>query len=79
VNYDGNVVFAHTDYNVFGPKVGFDIFRFEDGKIVEHWDNLQDTAARPGPSGHTIGRRPDDGVRPRQDRGQQDAGANLHG
>ena len=54
MNYDGNVVFAHTDYNVFGPKVGFDIFRFEDGKIVEHWDNLQDTAARPGPSGHTM-------------------------
>ena len=30
---DGNFVFAHTDYNFFGPKVGFDIFRFEDGKI----------------------------------------------
>src|SRR3989442_15812562 len=29
---DGNFVFAHTDYNFFGPKVGFDIFRFEDGK-----------------------------------------------
>jgi len=51
---DGNFVFAHTDYNFFGPKVGFDIFRFEDGKIVEHWDNLQDTAATPSPSGHTM-------------------------
>lgn len=40
---DGNFVFAHTEYNFFGPKVGFDIFRFEDGKIVEHWDNLQET------------------------------------
>lgn len=51
---DGNFVFAHTDYNFFGPKVGFDIFRFEDGKIVEHWDNLQETAAKPSPSGHTM-------------------------
>ena len=41
---DGDFVFTHTDYNVFGPKIGFDIFRFEDGKIVEHWDNLQETA-----------------------------------
>ncbi len=49
---DGPFVFAHTDYNFFGPKVGFDIFRFEDGKIVEHWDNLQEKAA-PNPSGHS--------------------------
>jgi len=39
---DGNFVFTHTKYNFFGPKAGFDIFRFEDGLIVEHWDNLQD-------------------------------------
>jgi predicted SnoaL-like aldol condensation-catalyzing enzyme len=51
---DGNFVFAHTEYNFFGPKVGFDIFRFEDGKIVEHWDNLQTTATKPSPSGHTM-------------------------
>jgi predicted SnoaL-like aldol condensation-catalyzing enzyme len=51
---DGNFVFAHTEYNFFGPKVGFDIFRFEEGKIVEHWDNLQETAANPSPSGHTM-------------------------
>lgn len=38
---DGDFVFAHTEYNFFGPKIGFDIFRFEDGKIVEHWDVLQ--------------------------------------
>jgi hypothetical protein len=36
------------------PKVGFDLFRFEDGKIVEHWDNLQETATAPSPSGHTM-------------------------
>lgn len=50
---DGDWVFTHTDYNFFGPKIGFDIFRFEDGKIVEHWDNLQETA-KPNPSGHTM-------------------------
>jgi predicted SnoaL-like aldol condensation-catalyzing enzyme len=33
---DGNFVFTHTEYNFFGPKIGFDIFRFEEGKIVEH-------------------------------------------
>jgi predicted SnoaL-like aldol condensation-catalyzing enzyme len=51
---DGDVVFAHTEYEFFGPKIGFDIFRFEDGKIVEHWDNLQERAATPNPSGHTM-------------------------
>ncbi|WP_198315722.1 nuclear transport factor 2 family protein [Chitinophaga tropicalis] len=51
---DGNYVFAQTDYNFFGPKTGFDIFRFEDGKIVEHWDNLQQTPESPNPSGHTM-------------------------
>jgi predicted SnoaL-like aldol condensation-catalyzing enzyme len=38
---DGQYVVTHTRYNFFGPKIGFDIFRFENGKIVEHWDNLQ--------------------------------------
>ena len=51
---DGNYVVAHTDYNFFSPKIGFDIFRFEDGKIVEHWDNLQETPKTANPSGHTM-------------------------
>lgn len=51
---DGDFVFAHTDYNFFGEKIGFDIFRFEDGKIVEHWDNLQEKPATPNPSGRTM-------------------------
>lgn len=51
---DGDFVVAHTDYNFFGPKIGFDIFRFEDGKIVEHWDNLQTTPEAANPSGHTM-------------------------
>ncbi len=42
---DGDYVFTHSEYQFFGPKVGFDIFRFEDGLIVEHWDNLQEIAA----------------------------------
>lgn len=50
---DGDYVFTHTDYNFFGPKVGFDLFRFEDGLIVEHWDNLDVKAVKPNPSGHT--------------------------
>lgn len=50
---DENYVFTHTDYNFFGPKVGFDVFRFENGLIVEHWDNLADKAPTPNPSGHT--------------------------
>jgi len=50
---DGDYVFAHTNYNFFGPKIGFDIFRFENGRIVEHWDNLQETTG-PNPNGHTM-------------------------
>jgi len=49
---DGDYVFTHTKYDFYGPKAGFDVFRFEEGKIVEHWDNLlpvQDA----NPSGHT--------------------------
>lgn len=51
---DGDFVFTQTDYNFFGPKIGFDIFKFENGKIVEHWDNLQETPANANPSGHTM-------------------------
>jgi predicted SnoaL-like aldol condensation-catalyzing enzyme len=51
---DGDHIFAHTEYDFFGPKIGFDIFRFEDEKIVEHWDNLQETPAGPNPSRHTM-------------------------
>lgn len=50
---DGDFVVLHTDYNFYGPKAGFDIFRFEDGKIVEHWDNLMPYDGTPNPSGHT--------------------------
>ncbi len=51
---DGDYVVAHTDYNFFGPKIGFDIFRYEQGKIVEHWDNLQEKPEATNPSGHSM-------------------------
>lgn len=49
---DGEYVFTHTEYDFFGPKAGFDIFRFENGQIVEHWDNLLEVQ-KPNPSGRT--------------------------
>lgn len=52
---DGDKVFLQTIYNFAGAgeQVAFDIFRFdENGKIAEHWDNL-DALAEPSPSGHT--------------------------
>lgn len=51
---DGDHVFAHTEYDFFGPKIGFDIFRFEAGRIVEHWDNLQETPKSANPSGRSM-------------------------
>lgn len=49
---DGDYVIAHTEYDFFGPKAAFDVFRFEDGKIVEHWDNLSEITPA-NPSGRT--------------------------
>ena len=49
---DGDLVVAHSAYDSYAPMVGFDIFRFENGKIVEHWDNLAGRTP-PNPSGRT--------------------------
>lgn len=49
---DGDYVFTHTEYDFFGPKIGFDVFRFENGLIVEHWDNLINVQPA-NPSGRT--------------------------
>ena len=41
---DGDLVACHTEYFLApfgGALAGFDIFRFQDGLVVEHWDNLQ--------------------------------------
>lgn len=50
---DGNFVFAHTEYDFATRNIGFEIFRFENGQAVEHWDNIQ---RRQGPNsaGHTM-------------------------
>ena len=51
---DGDYVFLHSIYNFAGTgeQVAFDVFRFEKGKIAEHWDNLAPLAPA-NPSGHT--------------------------
>ena len=49
---DGDYVFTHTKYDFFGPKAAFDVFRFEEGKIVEHWDNMLPVQPK-NPSGRT--------------------------
>ena len=38
---DGEFVFAHTEYDFASRNIGFEVFRFEDGQAVEHWDNIQ--------------------------------------
>jgi predicted SnoaL-like aldol condensation-catalyzing enzyme len=39
---DGEFVFAHMEYDFSKRNVGFEVFRFEDGRAVEHWDNIQE-------------------------------------
>ncbi|MDJ0667761.1 MAG: nuclear transport factor 2 family protein [Desulfobacterales bacterium] len=51
---DGDYVFAHTDYDFNVLEIGFEVFRFEDGLAVEHWDNLQHKHSRPNHSDHTM-------------------------
>lgn len=55
---EGNFVVVHSTYeqaHAFGAEtlVGFDVFRVEDNKLAEHWDNLQPLVAA-NPSGHTM-------------------------
>jgi len=52
---DGNKVFLQNVYNFAGAgeQVAFDVFRFDqDGKIIEHWDNLAEKTPA-NPSNHT--------------------------
>ncbi|WP_282153358.1 nuclear transport factor 2 family protein [Ruegeria atlantica] len=54
---EGDLVVLHNTYTnaqAFGAEalVGFDVFRVEDRKVVEHWDNLE-AVTEPNPSGHT--------------------------
>lgn len=52
---EGNLVATHSTLYGFGPEplVAFDIFRIEDGKIAEHWDNLIPLRDTPNPAGRT--------------------------
>jgi predicted SnoaL-like aldol condensation-catalyzing enzyme len=54
---DGNLVMVHGRYTGWGPKplVAVDIFRLEDGKVVEHWDVVQEEVpAANTASGHSM-------------------------
>jgi len=51
---DADYVFAHTEYDFDEVVIGFEVFRFEDGLAVEHWDNLQPKAPTANPSGHSM-------------------------
>ena len=47
---DGDYVMLHSEFT--GPSVVFDILRFENGKIVDHWANVQEKVDTV--SGHTM-------------------------
>lgn len=50
---DGDYVFAHMEYHFSSVKVAFEVFRFEDGYAVEHWDNIQPKLG-PNPSDRSM-------------------------
>lgn len=50
---DGDYVFAHMEYDFASRKIGFEVFRFEDDRAVEHWDNIQERRG-PNQSGHSM-------------------------
>lgn len=50
---DGGYVFAHMEYDFSSRKICFEVFRFEDGLAVEHWDNIQERAG-PNRSGRSM-------------------------
>lgn len=39
---EDDLVMVHSEYALDGPKAVFDLFRIADGKLVEHWDAIQD-------------------------------------
>ena len=49
---DGSYVFTQAQGAILGKSVFFDIFRFEDGLIAEHWV-VSTEPAPPNQSGHT--------------------------
>jgi predicted SnoaL-like aldol condensation-catalyzing enzyme len=58
---DGDLVMVHGRYTGWGPKpmVAVDIFRVDDGKVVEHWDVMQEeVSAADTASGHAMFTKP---------------------
>ena len=53
---DGDYSVVHADYELgeWGPMVGFEVHRWENDRIVEHWDNLCSTPPAVNSSGRTL-------------------------
>jgi predicted SnoaL-like aldol condensation-catalyzing enzyme len=59
---DGDLVMVHGRYTGWGPRpmVAVDIFRLNDGKVVEHWDVMQEeVSAADTASGHAMFTKPE--------------------
>ena len=59
---DGDLVMVHGRYSGWGPRpmVAVDIFRLNDGKVVEHWDVMQEeVSAADTASGHAMFTKPE--------------------
>jgi predicted SnoaL-like aldol condensation-catalyzing enzyme len=59
---DGDLVMVHGRYTGWGPKpmVAVDIFRVKGGKVVEHWDVMQEEVSTADTaSGHAMFTQPD--------------------
>ena len=59
---DGDLVMVHGRYTGWGPNpmVAVDIFRVTDGKVVEHWDVMQEEVSTADTaSGHAMFTQPD--------------------
>lgn len=69
---DGDFVFGHTEYDFSTRRIGFEVFRFEGDRAVEHWDNIQ---PRRGPN--ASGRSMVDGPTEATDLDQTEANRSL--
>ncbi len=50
---DLDFVVGNTENDFASRKIGFEVFRFEGDRAVEHWDNIQERQG-PNPSGRTM-------------------------